>query len=857
MFRTIVCLTEQHTAWVMPLAALVCWVSMHTALRLVRQSREGRDVGRWLWLVAAGFSAGAGVWSTHFISMLGYDPGVVIGYDPQLTVASLSVGVMTAAGTFVLLRQAASSAHGAVAGLCFGLGVGAMHFCGMAGVEVPGALVWTWPLVLVSLMIGTVIAAAAFAVFANPRVRHPYAIVATLLTAAIAGLHFAAMGAVEVVPGVSRQSLEPGLPRLALAFGVAAVMLTVLGFAGLALFADRMRRANRALSASEQRFRLLAENTTDVIIWCHLDGTREYVSPAAKGLLGYEPAELVGTRPLDSVHPDEAKEFRAVLNDLKHGRIEQTTCQKRYRRKDGTYVWVEISFSRTTELATGGPSGWVASLRDISARKEAEQQITHMALHDALTGLPNRLLFRDRLNQELANARRYGGSFAVLACDLDRFKAVNDTLGHPAGDKLLRIVSDRLVSVVRNVDTVARLGGDEFAIILSWLEEPQAVSAAAERVIEIVGLPMDLDGNTACIGISIGIALGTVETVDADALFKNADIALYRAKAAGRNTLSFYEPGMDGAVADRSALERDLSNAVREGGFVLHYQPIMNLAADKLSGFEALIRWQHPTRGMVSPADFIPLAEDTGLIVPLGAWILRDACREAAGWPNDLRVAVNVSAIQFQKPGFEQAVLGALAASGLAPQRLELEITESVLVADAEAAIACLHRLRALGVRIAMDDFGTGYSSLSYLRRFPFDKIKIDRSFIRDIADPAAAAIVRAIVGISTQLGASITAEGVETDEQLARVRQEGCREVQGYFFSKPLSSTEALDFLSRQARAAAWRAGCESLPSRASTAGAAVGSGKHASGYRRLKFNRPLGRPNAHLPSQNSFIKH
>ena len=804
MFRTIVCLTEQHTGWVVPLAAIVCWVSVHTALRLVRQSRESRDAGRWLWLAAAGFPAGAGVWSTHFIGMLGYDPGVVIGYDLRLTVASLSVGIVTAAGTLALLRQAEGATQAAGAGSCFGLGVGAMHFSGMAGVEVPGALVWIQPLVLASLLIGAASAAAAFAVVASPRVRRPDAVAATLLTVAIMGLHFTAMTAVEVVPDVRAHNPEPGLPRLALAFGIAAVMLTVLGFAVLALFADRMRRSNQALSASEQRFRLLAENTTDVIIWCHLDGTREYVSPAAEGLLGYEPTELVGTRPLDSVHPDEAEDYRAVLNDLKHGRVEQTTCQKRYRRKDGSYVWVEISFSRTRALATGGPSGWVASLRDISARKEAEQQITHMALHDALTGLPNRLLFRDRLNQELVNARRYGGSFAVVACDLDRFKAVNDTLGHPAGDKLLRIVADRLVSVVRNVDTVARLGGDEFAIILSWLDEPQAVSAAAERIIEVVGLPIDLDGTTACIGISIGIAMGTVETEDADALFKNADIALYRAKAAGRNTLSFYEPGMDGVVADRSALERDLSNAVREGGFVLHYQPILNLAAHEPSGFEALIRWQHPTRGMVSPADFIPLAEDTGLIVPLGAWTLQEACREAAGWPGDLRVAVNVSAIQFQKSGFEQAVLGALAGSGLAPQRLELEITESILVADAEAVITCLHRLRALGVRIAMDDFGTGYSSLSYLRRFPFDKIKIDRSFIRDIADPDAAAIVRAIVGIGTQLGASITAEGVETDEQLARVRQEGCAEVQGFYFSQPLPAKDALDFVGRPARAAA-----------------------------------------------------
>ncbi len=279
-------------------------------------------------------------------------------------------------------------------------------------------------------------------------------------------------------------------------------------------------------------------------------------------------------------------------------------------------------------------------------------------------------------------------------------------------------------------------------------------------------------------------------------MFKNADIALYRAKAAGRNTYSFYEPGLDTAVAERNLLERDLRQAIQHGGFVLHYQPVLNLASGELSGFEALVRWQHPTRGLISPAEFIPLAEETGLIVALGEWALRDACREAASWPSDLRVAVNVSAVQFQRPGLELAVVNALAASELAPHRLELEITESVLVQDAEAAMACLHRLRTLGVRIALDDFGTGYSSLSYLRSFSFDKIKIDRSFIKEIADPDVATIVRAIVSIGEQLGISTTAEGVETSDQFDRVRQEGCTEVQGFLYSKPLTAPDAATFI-------------------------------------------------------------
>jgi diguanylate cyclase (GGDEF)-like protein/PAS domain S-box-containing protein len=603
---------------------------------------------------------------------------------------------------------------------------------------------------------------------------------------------------------------------VAAGLGITALLLAFLMLRLRVLGRDRrhaeaLADANRTLlekekiaRAAEAHYRLLAENTTDVIIWCDLDTTRRYVSPASSTVLGYAPEELVGTRPLESVHPDEAEAYGRILDDLTSGRVEQVVTCQRYLCKGGRYTWVEISFSLTRDPASGGLNGYVASLRDVAARKEAELQIAHMAIHDALTGLPNRLLFRDRLNQELANAKRHGNGFAVLACDLDRFKAVNDTLGHPAGDKLLCAVAERLTGVAREVDTVARLGGDEFALILSWLEDPQAAGLVAERVLAALSQPVEIDGSTMSIGASIGIALGSGETQDADSLFKNADIALYKAKAAGRNTFRFYEPGMDAMIATRDSLERDMRDAVKSGGFVLHYQPVIDLASNAAVGFEALLRWQDPVRGAVSPADFIPLAEETGLIVTLGAWALREACREASFWPRDLRVAVNVSAVQFQQPGLEQSVLQALSASGLAPTRLELEITESVLVQDAESVIACLHRLRALGVRIALDDFGTGYSSLSYLRRFPFDKIKIDRSFIREITNPDSAAIVRAVVGLGTHLGTAITAEGVETIEQLNQVRKEGCTEVQGFFFSRALSASDARRFVDVQIGAAA-----------------------------------------------------
>ncbi|WP_375465326.1 putative bifunctional diguanylate cyclase/phosphodiesterase [uncultured Methylobacterium sp.] len=561
------------------------------------------------------------------------------------------------------------------------------------------------------------------------------------------------------------------------------------------------------LRVNEERLALALDSGSDGLWDWTIETGESWYSDRWQTMLGYEPGELEGhVRTWEHlIHPDDKAHAMRLTAEHFEDRSPAYECEHRLRRKDGGWGWVLARGKVVARGTDGRPLRIVGTHIDITARKQAEQQIAHMAVHDALTGLPNRLLFRDRLNQEIASAKRHGGSFAVLACDLDRFKAVNDMLGHPAGDKLLRTIADRLRSVIRDVDTVARLGGDEFAIILSWLDGPQHASLTAQRIIEAVGRPVDLDADTANIGVSIGIALGTAACSDADSLFKNADIALYRAKAAGRNTFSFYEPGMDAVVASRSLLERDLREAVRTGGFALHYQPILNLAGDATGGFEALMRWHHPQRGMVSPAEFIPLAEETGLIVPLGTWALKAACREATGWPGDLHVAVNVSAVQFQKPGLEDSVVGALAASGLAPHRLELEITESVLIEDSEAAIACLHRLRALGVRISLDDFGTGYSSLSYLRRFPFDKIKIDRSFVRDISDPDTAAIVRAIVSIGERLGTAITAEGVETQEQLDQVRREGCTEVQGFLYGKPLPAADALTFVKDQhGRAAA-----------------------------------------------------
>ena len=425
-------------------------------------------------------------------------------------------------------------------------------------------------------------------------------------------------------------------------------------------------------------------------------------------------------------------------------------------------------------------------------------QIAFLAHHDALTRLPNRVLFQDRVQQALVQVDR-GAGFAVLCLDLDRFKAVNDTLGHPVGDVLLRQVAERLQACVREGDTVARLGGDEFAIILLDAGEPAEIDGLCARIIEATGVGYEIAGHQVNIGVSIGIALAPADGMTPDELLKNADTALYGAKANGRGSCCFYEAAMNAALQARRALEVGLRQAIAQEEFQLHYQPLVNARLRDVAGFEALIRWRHPERGMISPEEFIPVAEACGLIGAIGRWVLRTACVAAMAWPDGIKVAVNLSPLQFKDKHLVDSVRAALADSGLPASRLELEITESVLLHDSRAILAILRELKALGVQLSMDDFGTGYSSLSYLRSFPFDKVKIDRSFIRDLPhDRNSAAIVRAIVGLSATFGLVVTAEGVETEEQAAQLALENCAQLQGYLFSKPLPAVDIPKLLER-----------------------------------------------------------
>jgi diguanylate cyclase (GGDEF)-like protein len=431
----------------------------------------------------------------------------------------------------------------------------------------------------------------------------------------------------------------------------------------------------------------------------------------------------------------------------------------------------------------------------VKARR-LSSEVAHLAHYDALTNLPNRVLFHETLEHALAYVRR-GQVLAIHCLGLDKFKAVNDTLGHPVGDNLLQAVAERLRNGLRETDTVARLGGDEFAIVQTAIASPIDAIDLADRLMGIIGAPFEIAGHQIVVGASIGIALAPPDGIGADQLLKSADLALYRAKLEGRGVYRLFRADMDAAMQARRVLELDLRHALQAGEFELFFQPQIDLSTRRIAGFEALLRWRHPTKGLVPPDRFIPLAEETGMIVPIGEWVLRQACSAATAWPDDLRVAVNLSAVQFKSQNLVSAVVGSLSDSGLHPNRLELEITETVMLQDTDITLATLHQLRAKGVQIAMDDFGTGYSSLSYLTRFPFDRIKIDQSFVRELSTRTdCITIVRAVTTLGHDLGIAITAEGVETEQQLDALERAGCTEVQGYLFSPPVAGGAVIELL-------------------------------------------------------------
>jgi len=547
------------------------------------------------------------------------------------------------------------------------------------------------------------------------------------------------------------------------------------------------------LKQREASFRLLFDSNPVPMIVCALDDERILgVNDAAVEHYGYSRAEF------EKLTIRSVQAFETELPWAgDRSSDEQTARTWKHVRADGTLIDLAI-YSR--QLVYGDQPAVLLALMDITERKRAEARLAFMAQHDGLTGLPNRNLLRQHMDEILLHTRRSAETVAVLVLGIDNFKAVNDTLGHGIGDKLLRGVAKRLRSTLREEDTLARLNSDEFAIVQGGLTRPEDAVLLARRLLEVIGEPYLLDGHSVVIGASIGIAMAPGDGDESEKLLKSADMALSRAKNDSRGTFSFFEAGMDARAQSRRKIEIDLRDAIQNDALRPYYQPLIDLATGRITGFEALVRWPHPERGMISPAEFIPVAEETGLINALGGLMLRRACMDAALWPDDVRVAVNLSPLQFRVGNLLSVVMDALKQSGLPAKRLELEITETLLLEKSSQVLATLHALRALGVRISMDDFGTGYSSLSYLRSFPFDKIKIDQSFVRDLgANRDAQAIVRSIISLGIGLGVTITAEGVETEAELSCLRAEGCHEGQGFLFSRARPNAEIVGLLKAQ----------------------------------------------------------
>ncbi|TDH58607.1 EAL domain-containing protein [Dankookia rubra] len=794
MLRVIGCLGERHDLGLLALAAGLCLLASLAAFALLARAAGATRRGpRLFWLGLAGAAFGEGAWATHFVGMLAYDPGLPLAFAPWPTLASLAVMVL-AAGLGLGLRLGRGAWFG---GVVIGLGAGGMHYLGMAALRLPGRLEFDPPLVAASLLAGMALGGAALLVAARPG-RPARAVAAALLAGAVLAQHGTGMAAVTLLPdgGVALPGAVLDRNWLAVVVGgsTAAALL-----AGAAVVAVRARLRAAASQQAAARLRDLAEASFEGIAILAADLRIADSNRRLAEMLGQAATGL----PLGALLVRNATPGAATVEALV-AEARQRTVTALLATAAGPLP-VEL---RAGLLETEAGPRLVLTLRDLRERLQAEARIEHLAHHDALTGLANRSLLAERLGQALAHARQQGGAVAMLCIDLRRFGPLTDALGQAGGDAVLQAVALRLLRCVQPTDTVARIGGDRFGILRAGAPQPQDATVLARQVLDALAQPLDLPGRAVVVAACIGIAVAPADGDAPDTLLRHAGFALHRAKGGAQPGWRFFEPAVDARMQARRGLELDLRRALEHCApgfgdsnpprteFEVFYQPTLDLRSRALRGFEALVRWRHPERGLIAPADFIPLAEETGLILPLGAWVLRRACAEAAGWPETMTLAVNLSPAQFAGGGLVPMVAEALGMAGLPPERLELEITETAMLQETETTLGILRGLQELGVGIAMDDFGTGYSSLGYLRRFPFDRLKIDRSFIEDLGQREASdAIVRAILALCSSLGIAVTAEGVETVEQAGALERvldgHGEMLVQGWLFGRPAPAAE------------------------------------------------------------------
>ncbi|MDR6756249.1 diguanylate cyclase (GGDEF)-like protein/PAS domain S-box-containing protein [Mycoplana sp. BE70] len=918
MLRILTCLTVEHDLRLVLLAALICFLSCYVAVSLIQRARSASAKARLLWLGAAGVASGFGIWATHFIAMLAYDPGVVIGYGLELTLASLIVAIAVTTIGAAVATYVAGPVAAASGGLIVAAGVASMHYLGMSALELPGEIVWDHALVAASLAGGALFCGLSLVLCMRRGGATASRLGATCFMAlGVVSLHFVAMAAVTVMPGPMHVNDSAVLSPALMAPLIAVVAFSLL-FTGLtaAIFA---RQTETALNDGLRQFALLVQGVSDYAIYM-LDpkGVVTNWNAGAERNKGYKAHEIVGQH-FSLFYNEADREVGLPEEALRIARAEgKHEAEGRRYRKDGTHFWAHIvidaihdndgtligyakitkdvtkekadadriaEVSKNLDLAlenmsqglclydrderlvfsnkrfaelfdfpgkrvragltfrelidraladsyrmpeiwlpkaselyarhraiiqqsgavveklTNGVSvqiryrvlpdgGWVVTYEDISERLRNEEQIAFMARHDGLTGLPNRANFNDSLAAAVDHADRYSGKVAAIGIDLDKFKEINDTRGHSAGDQVLITLSQRMQACLEPDEKIARFGGDEFAASKRF-DDIADLNDFIARLEVCFQEDIVIDGYEIKPAASLGVAIYPQDASDLEALLNNADLAMYRAKDALMETVCFYEVSMDEAARSRRLIAKDLWLAIERNELQLHYQVQKAVDSGSITGYEVLLRWHNAERGTIAPSDFIPIAEECGAIIPLGEWVLREACKEAASWEKPHKIAVNLSPVQLGHADVAALVHRVLIETGLSPERLELEITESTIIGDKQRALHTLRQIKALGVTIAIDDFGTGYSSLETLRSFPFDKIKLDRSFMNEVEEsPQAKAILRAIVALGQTLEVPVLAEGVETRDQLDILRSEGCAEAQGYYLGRPQPMT-------------------------------------------------------------------
>ena len=779
MLKVLNCIAYEHDFRLLALSAAICVLGCVTTTTLLRRTGEAETRHPRRWLVFAALILGCTIWSLHFVAMLAFTPGLEVAYDVGWTVTSI---IVAAAGVLAALLAWKASApragRVALGGFLLGLAVSGMHYLGVAAMSFSGFLLFDESAVLASVGVSIVFSIVALARASDLSTKRRRFEVGAWLALAICGLHFTGMTAITLVPGAAKAEAGTVLGTQSLAVVVGAVSLGIL-LASLAATVVDQHLTRRVLQ-DLGRMRLLS-NLAQESLFIYRDGIVLEVNSAGERLFKTAADEIIG-RPVLSLF---AEDSAPIL-------LRRERCQPQNRRPeemniqsvDGTLTAVELSCQQIEYL--GKPATAVALL-DLTNRKRDEARILHLARHDALTNLPNRYNLQERLDLALNAAAKQGGRLAVVYLDLDRFKPVNDLFGHAVGDALLVQVSKRILAEIQPTDTLARIGGDEFVMVLTSDPQSERVLLTTTKIIEALRRPFQIEGHQIEIGASAGLALYPEDGGSADTLMRAADTAMYRVKEEGRGALRFYEASMNAQLQARLQLEQELAGAAERGELALHYQPIVNGVTGELETFEALIRWNHPVRGMIPPMEFIPLAEETGLIDQIGSWVIETACRDAAGWSHPWRVSVNVSPRQFRHSDVCATLAAAIRANGIKPGRIVVEVTEGVLIKDADKAVATLNRLRDLGVRIALDDFGTGFSSLSYLQLFKFDKFKIDKSFVKKLGQSDdALTLTRTIVNLGHNLGLQVTAEGVETQAQLAILQSLGCDQIQGYLVARP-----------------------------------------------------------------------